>query len=68
MVVLQLLGIANKAFQNAPKCTILKAKVQKFSGEGHSPLSRPHPGGEGDTPLEPLAAAVSRRRILSAAP
>ena len=22
------------AFQNAPKCTILKAKIQKFSGEG----------------------------------
>ena len=32
------LRIVNKAFQNAPKCTILKAKVQKFSGERAQPL------------------------------
>jgi len=49
----------NKAFQNAPKCTILKAKVQKFSGRRHSPLPRPHPWWEDDTPphAHPLVAS-----------
>ena len=41
----------NKATQNALKCTILRAKVEKFSGEGTQPPPRPHrPRGERDTP------------------
>ena len=36
--------------QNAPKLAILSSKNGKISGEGHSPLSRPLPGREGDIP------------------
>ena len=40
----------HKAFQNAPKCTILEAKVQKFSGEGAVPLPKIPPRvGRGTT-------------------
>jgi len=45
-----MMRIDNKAFQNAPKFTILKAKVQKFSGEGAQlPPQTPSPRG-----LDPL--------------
>jgi len=38
VVVLHVLHIVNdKPFQDALKCTILKAKVQKLSGEGPQP-------------------------------
>ena len=33
-----------------PKCAIFRQKSQKFSGEGHSPLPRPYPHWEGNTP------------------
>ena len=44
------LYIVDKPFQNALKCTILKAKVQTFSGRGHSLLPRPHPRWGGGIP------------------
>jgi len=46
----------NKAFQNAPKCTIFKTKVQKFSGEGgkgDTHCKHPHPCGLRQLALDP---------------
>jgi len=49
--------------QNAPKLVFLTSKVDKFSGEGQSPLPRPHPQwGE-----EQLAPRCQRLRHLGLA-
>jgi len=76
VVVAHVLHIVNdKSFQNALKCTILKAKVQKFSGDGSQPppqtllpMGRGYPPSQ--TPphrglrqlsLDPLAVKTWRR-------
>ena len=43
---------ACKSHRNAPNCNILRVNWKKFSGEGHSPLSRPPPlrGGSHSAP------------------
>jgi len=43
----------NNTFQNAPKCTILKAKVQKFSGEEAQPQTPPLMGRSTPPPHAP---------------
>ena len=40
-----------KKIQNAPKVAILRSKIKKISGEGHCPLRRLLPGGEGTPSL-----------------
>ena len=76
VVVAHVLHIVNdKSFQNALKCTILKAKVQKFSGDGSQPppqtllpmgrgypLPKPHPiVACGNSVWTPLAVKTWRR-------
>ena len=48
--------------QNAPKCTIARQKIEKFSREGHGPLPIPIPTGETQLPSAPSAPRFSRLR------
>ena len=54
--------------QNVSKCTIVRQKIKKFSGEGPQPLPTPLPyWEEGDTPspdLNPLSASILARSAL----
>ena len=52
--------------QNAPKCTIARQKIKKFSGEGARPLPRPLPHGGRGYPLpRPYPPRFSRLRRLN---